>query len=384
MSAPAYAPPQTLDRAPVVITILGTFLTLSTIAIILRIYCRLVVVKSIGLDDYFILFSWVGYVFFVAFGIASAYHGSGVHTTHLDPANVPIGVEWWWVCEPVYVVANMGLKASIGVLLLKIAVSKIHRAIIWTVLIVTEVYCVVFFFLFVFQCTPVNYFWTRYSGATGHCINPIITINAVYAYSAISCWADWTISILPVFLVWNLQMNSRTKVSVACILLVCAIASTATIIRIPYIKGLKNETDFLYAVTDFAIWSTTETGIGITACCAATLRPLFVSFFANKGSSSGSKIYGGGKGSAWTGNKTNTGYMRSEGKGDAFNSEIALSEGVGHAIVVTTGIVQRSDDLENGDNSSNSSWNPIYPDGRSNEGKDWGVGAKATAKSSKM
>jgi len=117
----------------------------------------------------------------------------------------------------------MALKLSICVFLLRIAVSKTHRAIIWTVIIVTEVYCTFFFLLFIFQCTPVEHFWTRYTGTTGYCINPHITVNALYAYSAISCAADWTIGVLPVFLVWNLQMDRSTKVSVACILFVGAL-----------------------------------------------------------------------------------------------------------------------------------------------------------------
>lgn len=57
-------------------------------------------------------------------------------------------------------------------------------------------------------------------------------------------------------------------------------ASTATIIRIPFIRGLANQGDFLYATTDVAIWSTVETGIGITASAIATLRPLFRTFFS--------------------------------------------------------------------------------------------------------
>jgi hypothetical protein len=52
-------------------------------------------------------------------------------------------------------------------------------------------------------------------------------------------------------------------------------ASIATIIRIPYVHTLGNETDFLYATTDVAIWSCSETGLAITAACGAVLRPLF-------------------------------------------------------------------------------------------------------------
>jgi hypothetical protein len=51
--------------------------------------------------------------------------------------------------------------------------------------------------------------------------------------------------------------------------------STATIIRLPYTSTLKPyKADFLYRTTDFAIWTTVEVGVGITAGCIATLKPL--------------------------------------------------------------------------------------------------------------
>lgn len=55
-------------------------------------------------------------------------------------------------------------------------------------------------------------------------------------------------------------------------------ASIATIARIPYIHTLSNQADFLYATADVAIWSCCETGLAITACSSATLRPLFRHF----------------------------------------------------------------------------------------------------------
>jgi hypothetical protein len=116
----------------------------------------------------------------------------------------------------------MALKFSIGIFLLRIAVARTYKIIIWAVIIVTEVYSTFFFFLFILQCRPSAYFWTQYTGGEGTCINPKVTVDAFYVYSAISCVADWTLGIIPVFLVWNLQMNSRTKLSVAAILAVGA------------------------------------------------------------------------------------------------------------------------------------------------------------------
>jgi hypothetical protein len=97
------------------------------------------------------------------------------------------------------------------------------------------------------------------------------------------------------------------------LLLTITRGSTATIVRIPFIKQLAQD-DFLYSTTDVAIWSTVEPGIGITAAAMATLRPLFRTFLSR------SKLFGSSTRSrsvsnAWpTSKKGNRGgYIRSEG-----------------------------------------------------------------------
>jgi len=75
-------------------------------------------------------------------------------------------------------------------------------------------------------------------------------------------------------------MNFRTKVSVAGVLSLGLLAGVATMIRVPYIKVLALTDDFLFATTDVAIWSTVEPGLGIVAASAASLRPLFRTFYS--------------------------------------------------------------------------------------------------------
>ena len=48
--------------------------------------------------------------------------------------------------------------------------------------------------------------------------------------------------------------------------------------RFPYLFSLTDIDDFLYTTADVAIWSTVETGLGITAAAVATMRPLLKLF----------------------------------------------------------------------------------------------------------
>jgi hypothetical protein len=72
-----------------------------------------------------------------------------------------------------------------------------------------------YFFLVLFQCSPVSFFWSQYKGVNGSCINPAAVPDASIAHSVVSFTADWILGLLPIVLLWDLKMNTRTKASVA-------------------------------------------------------------------------------------------------------------------------------------------------------------------------
>lgn len=97
-------------------------------------------------------------------------------------------------------------------MMLRFVIEPSHRIMIYTVTTIIQIYSVAFFFLFIFQCISPSYFWTRFQGVTnGQCMNPQVTVIATYVYSGIAVIYDWTMALLPWFLVRKLQMNLRTK-----------------------------------------------------------------------------------------------------------------------------------------------------------------------------
>lgn len=171
-----------------------------------------------------------------------------------------------------------------------------HIWIIRAIMLFAAVFGGAFFFVIVFQCWPISNWWDL-DPSHKHCINPSVVIALTYGVSALNVVADWTLGLLPIFIVKDLQMSSRQKRLVAVILSIAAIGSTATIVRLPYIGSLKESFDgwngdFLYNTVGVAIWTTVEVGIGVTAGCLATLRPLIRIAFDKLGvSSSGNRKY---------------------------------------------------------------------------------------------
>ncbi|KAH8683351.1 hypothetical protein BGZ60DRAFT_217876 [Tricladium varicosporioides] len=273
------------NRGPQVAASAILFLTLSWIFVSLRCYVRTVLMKSFGADDWLAVAALILFTLYCAFVLLGVHYGTGQHLADLDQSNIPIAIKWWWCCELAYVSSTAVLKVSIGIFLMRICVKPMQRITIYMTMGIVTTFSIFYFFLIVFQCTPPTYFWTQYTGGKGTCLESHVIPDATYAHSAVSALVDWTLGILPIFLVWDLAMNPRTKIIVGVILGLGAIGSTATIVRIPYINQL-SQGDFLYSTSDVAIWSTVEPGIGIVASSMATLRPLFRTFFAR------SKLFG--------------------------------------------------------------------------------------------
>lgn len=198
-------------------------------------------------------------------------------------------------------------KISIIISLLRITILRVHVVILYCSMALAIVIGLLFFFFTVFQCSPVDLFWNRHT-ETGSCLDVDILINIAYVYSAGAALTDFAIGLLPVFLIWNLKMNRRSKLaimgilSIGCMFVVRSLrhgelltdpptsAGAAVIIRAPYVKNYKSR-QFLckslwlgYATqhltstdetSEISIWSNVEAGLGITAGCLSTLRPLF-------------------------------------------------------------------------------------------------------------
>jgi hypothetical protein len=251
-----------------------------------------------------------------------------------------------------FISAGMAIKASIGIMLLRLAVSKMHRWIIYISLAVVETYSLVFLLIFIFQCNPSRYFWTIITGGEGSCINPQVIVGAFYGYTAVACITDWTFAVLPAFLVMGLQMGSQEKASVILILSMGVLASIASIARIPYVGAMANQDDFLYAVSDTAIWTGVEIGLGVLAACCATLRPLVRQLLPSLGFLSSSER----SRSATNPDKKSAGMKKGTKRSSSRNNDLELAgvRGKGFGTMKTSAWHHLEDDKEE-DTTSNHS-----------------------------
>lgn len=213
--------------------------------------------------------------------------GTGRHMDTLSLEAMQMAMKSWYFGEIFYILTCTFLRLAVGFFLLRILTDKRQKAIVHALNAVNIVFNLYFFFITVFQCSPVTNFWVQLRQV--NCINPVINVRSTYAQSAICAFIDWAFALLPVLFLWNLQMATQKKISLGFVLSLGAIASTAPLIRLPSVVTLATGIDFLWATTDVVIWSSVEPGLGLTAICLATLRPLFAKWMVVTGFSKSSE-----------------------------------------------------------------------------------------------
>ncbi|KAL2849718.1 integral membrane protein [Aspergillus pseudodeflectus] len=264
------------DRSVEVTAVAAVFMSVATVAVLLRCYVRGFLIKAFGWDDAVMVLAMAFYLMFSGCMIGGAIYGTGRKFAVLTAHERVTAMKYWWLCEIAYCFASIGCKVSVCIFLMRITVKRLHIWLLCAVMAFTVLTGLLFMFIMLLQCKPLEYFWTRTAldpTIEGHCISIEIVITMTYVYSAFAALCDFTVGILPIFIVRKLHMRRKTKMAVVGILGMACIASSAVIVRFPYVKTFRDP-DFLYATVEIAIWSNIEAGLGITAGSLATLRPL--------------------------------------------------------------------------------------------------------------
>ncbi|OAQ59982.2 hypothetical protein VFPPC_14714 [Pochonia chlamydosporia 170] len=275
------------NRGPQLQAACYVLVVFAAVSMLLRCYVRIFMIKNFGLDDGFMVFALVTFILFVACALSGVHYGTGRHYWDLESDDISSAMQYWWFCYLSYCLTMIASKLSIGCFLLRLMVRRLERWIVYVVMLLTVLTGVLFFFVTLLQCKPISYFWNK--AQQGHCIDIEVIIVITYVYSAFSVICDFTFALLPIYIIWHLNMNKVNKMALIPIMAMACVASAAVVIRFPYVQDFKNP-DFLCeidpvfyvclslmsidATIDIAIWSTTEQGLAITAGNLATLRPL--------------------------------------------------------------------------------------------------------------
>jgi hypothetical protein len=229
------------DRSPQIFDVALALLIVSTVTVGMRCYVRIRILKSFRIEDWMALVTMVRiltpqhmhnganieltpaqacFAFFCACVFLTVQNGAGKHLLAVPFADLPKALLARWLGEIAYILTSVFLKFTVGIFLLRICSRQWQVTVIWGVLAIVLIFNIVYLFIAIAQCQPIDYFWTRLESASakGTCVSKELASGSTYAATAVNAFADWTLGLLPIALVWNVELDRRTKCSVAGIL----------------------------------------------------------------------------------------------------------------------------------------------------------------------
>ncbi|KAJ5934126.1 hypothetical protein N7466_003673 [Penicillium verhagenii] len=267
------------DAAP---SLAGSTIMLTVLALItygLRVYCRLTR-KSWGVEDWIMTIALVPFAVLVAGCIGGAFNGIGIRdSTFAEPGNAKYeaeGKKFFLVFEVGYCSAIIPIKLSISWMLIRVAGGrKIYLYVQYAVIVTFVMMNIIALIFILTNCIPVEAAWSAKALANGgHCKAGYVLADVYYACTAVNILTDWVTAFLPVPLLWNVQINRNTKISIVALMGLGVFASMSACVRLKYTVALTNQEDYLYQVANVVIWGFAENGIGMIVGNVATLRPL--------------------------------------------------------------------------------------------------------------
>lgn len=255
------------------VVVCAIFLGLTWISCSLRFFVRLKITRSFEMDDWLMVVSQLVFTLSCSFILRGVYDGLGHHNADLSLDEQVNPLMYQSLATITYIANMMFIKCSIAVFLLRIAVKQVYIWILRVSMAVVVIWSVAIFFFQLFQCIPIADQWDPRI-ADPHCVSEASFAAAAYSISVMSILSDWLYALLPIPMIWSVQMNIQTKATVAFILSLGCFASIATLIRLKYILDAANLSDVLYTGTTPMVWTLVEPGIAITAASIVTIRPL--------------------------------------------------------------------------------------------------------------
>ncbi|PTB66043.1 GPCR, PTH11-type [Trichoderma citrinoviride] len=250
----------------------SVLLTITTLAVGMRLYTRSIITKAkLGVDDYFCVISYFLTVGFSVFMFLCYHKGIGRHLWNVPVQWVVDMLKFFTIGSYIYLLASGCVKLTFLFFYYRIfSGSTKMRYLIIAGIVLTFGFTTSLFFGTVFSCIPVERAWNPI--VPGHCLNPVYL---PYVSGVSSSALDLYTLILPVPVVVGLNMDLKRKFKVVAVFGIGLFACAASLVRLGMTPILRSNPDASWNLSWMAVWATVEINVGLICACLMLL-PAFL------------------------------------------------------------------------------------------------------------
>ncbi|CAI6100584.1 unnamed protein product [Clonostachys chloroleuca] len=269
-----------LAEAVLIVTI--TFSALMSLVFFLRLGIRLRY-QELMREDYLMGAGYVLNLVQNAFACYCAYNGVGLPDSEIPGGkNGPTyneGLKAVFLWQLFYLTSMAFIKSSICLTILRIAIIRWQRILLWTIIGLSFFIAVILDIFILVECKPIARIWNE---EPGWCYPNSAKVAITFITSGVNIVTDWICTILPIFIIWKLQMPKQRKVALSFVLGAGCMASIATLVRLPSASAYFEEYDYLKELGTKVTWTIIETDIAVIAGCLPALRRLVKGLQSNR------------------------------------------------------------------------------------------------------
>ncbi|EFY89839.1 hypothetical protein J3458_001505 [Metarhizium acridum] len=309
-----------VDRGPQALILLWVTASIAIVIVALRLLGRRMR-KSIGWDDWTMLFTLVLYVAYAGTLTRLIGIGGMRHLSYLSPEQRVQAGKWSWVSQPFVVMGFATGKISVGLLLLRVVWETAHwrkRIVIFAItsaLVITVINIVLTFV----QCSPVEALWNPalVAQAKAKCWPPSVQTDFAIFLSSWNILTDVFLAVLPVTFMYNLKLSWRKKIGLCALLGLSFTAAIFATVKTKYLTSLGGRSDITWDTFNLYVWSASELFVIIVCGSVPPIKPVYDYIVGNPPNSSAYANYGSG---SYPHNSGNSRASRNSRRSDPFKS----------------------------------------------------------------
>ncbi|KAK1723364.1 hypothetical protein CaCOL14_012258 [Colletotrichum acutatum] len=287
------------DPAPRVVASIWAMISVSTVFLFCRVYCKKIRSRGLWTDDYLLVASWIFLLVSTSLTTELMRLGFGksldfsAHIFTLSSVNVVMNK-----------VALALSKTSFAVTMLRIASGKLKVFIWFLIISMNAVLATSAVVAWKAACDrPSDSYEAVLPGSCWRVEDSVIMHMVSNAYSAL---VDFILSLLPWPMIWKLALKRHEKIGVAVAMSLGVIAGLVGVIKVIKIVTIAEGADIPYRLSLLFIWGQAEINVTIVASSIPVLRVLFTEMYAT------------------TRSDERNGYLKSDGQ-SAFPTEIGMN-----------------------------------------------------------
>ncbi|KAJ6083511.1 hypothetical protein N7467_007646 [Penicillium canescens] len=270
-----------------------------TMFVVLRLWIRARYHQSFNAEDYFTVAGWALFMVFCACMLLLNVYGGGYNAwdvtetefikfqkVQINPPFYPFGALTNELTQVSYattlVYVPMVFVIKIALLAVMGRIFAPHRGkviVIYISIGIMLCYYVAALFLKVFFCDPISAYWFGTSNG-GKCLNQR---NVIIADSVISIASDLWVLVLPIPMIWSLQMTRAKKLRVVGLLGAGGLATAFSVWRLVIMVAESNTTNTTWFWIHCVLTANAEAGIGLICACLPAMSHFFTRVKSKRG-----------------------------------------------------------------------------------------------------